>query len=97
MYFIFTHLEPKAMYVGFFVHHWQQFHVANKAFTAAILSLTIFFYCTFNKVKMTHSLLDSMLPKMHTFNTQPKQWFTVKGNNGFHIVYCMQVELKHEK
>ena len=36
-------VEPKAMYVGCVVDHWQQFHVANKAFTAAILSLTIFF------------------------------------------------------
>ena len=56
----------------FVIDHWQQFHVANKDFTAAILSLNIFFYSTFDKVKMTHSLLDSMLPKMHTFNTQPK-------------------------
>ncbi len=55
-----------------FCDHWQQFYVANKTFTAAILSLTIFFYCTFYKVKMTHSLLDSILPKMHIFNTQPK-------------------------
>ena len=69
VYFIFTHWEPKTMYVGFFVDHWQQFHVANEAFTAEIL-----------KVKMTHSLLlESMLPKMHTFDTQQK-WFTVKGN-----------------
>ena len=70
------------MYVGFVVDHWQQFHVANKAFTAAILSLTIFFYFTFYEVKITHSLLDSMLPKMHTIDTQPKnvEWFTIRGN-----------------
>ena len=42
---------------------------------------------------MTHSLLDSMLPKTHTFNTV--EWFKVK-DNGFHIIYCMHVELKHE-
>lgn len=41
-------------HVCWIVDHLQQVLVVNKAFTAAILSLSIFSYFTFCKIKMTH-------------------------------------------
>ncbi len=54
---------------------------------------------------MTHSILDSMLPRMNICNTYVK-WVSVEGKPkaklppkkmDFYIVYYLQVELKHDK
>ncbi len=55
---------------------------------------------------MTHSILDSMFPRMNIFNTKNVKWVSGEGKlkaklpknlDFFYIVYCMQVELRHDK
>ncbi len=55
---------------------------------------------------MTHSVLDSMLPRMNTQknNVENVKWFTDEGKlkaklqktMDFYIVYYIQVELRHD-
>ncbi len=61
---------------------------------------------------MTHSVVDSMLPRMNTMNEKCKntmlkmeKWVSVEGKlkakwqktKTFYFVYYMQVELRHDK